>query len=230
MLIPYIREGVVTLFYWPNYLPAHLRQDPTAWALSTQLPAYENASKYAALKKTEWLIVLDIDEFLVPINKRSIRDVLEQYSECSAVRLSTNFFCARDKNMFVTPRLVIESINLTDEGEFPIENKVDKMIFRPEAHSYFTWPPYECRFVENAIIQETDKCQLRINKYLGRPRGVLNFGKIKRKLYVDNRSISDEEAIGLLKIGYEIEDQERSIFRFIPELKKRMKLDTGWNH
>lgn len=229
VLTPYIREGLVTLFYWPTHVPEHLRQDPMMLALSTQLSAYENASKYAAIKDSRWLLVLDVDEFLVPVSKRSIHDILEQYSDAAAVRLSTNFFCARDKNAFVTPRLVIESVNLTEEGEFRIENKVDKMIFNPEEYTYFTWPPYKCYFVDDAIIKKTDKSELRINKYLRRPKGILNFGKIKTKLYVDNRLISDEEAIGLLKVGYEIEDQERAIFRFVPELKKRMKLDLGWN-
>ena len=66
-----------------------------------------------------------------------------------------------------------------------------------------------------------------INTSIGR-KGFLYFGKIKDKLHVDNRMLTEDEAFMLLKEGFEIEDRERPIYRFIPELLKRMGLETGW--
>jgi hypothetical protein len=42
-------------------------------------------------------------------------------------------------------------------------------------------------------------------------------------LQIDNRLLTEEEIATLLEEGYEIEDQERAIFSFVPALLERME-------
>ncbi len=229
VLTPYVKEGSVTLIYWPNRLPLHLADNAGMWATCTQLPAYENASKYLAINETQWLVDLEIDEFIVPVGCGSIVEVLELYQESVGVELSSNFFCASRQNRLPKRSLVIETVELTDPPEENIENSVDKVIFKPKFHTTFTWPPYRCNFIEGKSATAMAKRELRINKYVNRSKGSPFFGKMKDKLHVDNRMLTDEEASMLLRVGYELEDQEKAIFRFVPELRKKMGLETGWN-
>ena len=72
------------------------------------------------------------------------------------------------------------------------------------------------------------RSELRVNKYVNRFNGSLNFGKVKEKLQVDSRMLTDNERKELLEIGFKIDDRERPISRFEPELRKRMGMETGW--
>jgi len=69
---------------------------------------------------------------------------------------------------------------------------------------------------------ELSKSELCINRYENRFKGHLFHGKAKDKLHVDNRMLTEEESAELLEMGYEIEDQERAIYRFVPDMLKKM--------
>jgi hypothetical protein len=88
--------------------------------------------------------------------------------------------------------------------------------------SGFTWPPYKCFFKDDKQPIEVPKSELCINHYENRFKGTLFHGKPKDVLHVDNRMLTEEESSQLLEIGYEIEDQERTIFRFVPDLLKSL--------
>ena len=68
---------------------------------------------------------------------------------------------------------------------------------------------------------------MRINHYLNRKEGFF-YAKAKHKLYIDNQALSDEQMYALLALDYEIEDQERAIYRYVPELLIRMGYDPTW--
>jgi hypothetical protein len=88
--------------------------------------------------------------------------------------------------------------------------------------SGFSWPPYQCLFKDDLQPIEVPKSELCINHYENRFKGNLLHGKSKDILHVDNRMLTEEESSQLLEIGYEIEDQEKAIFRFMPDLLKKM--------
>jgi hypothetical protein len=69
-------------------------------------------------------------------------------------------------------------------------------------------------------IARTD---LRINRYVYQEKLCISCSK--RRIYVDNRILLEKEILDLLKEGYEIEDQEQAIYRFVPQLKKTMKIE-----
>ena len=50
ILNPYIKDKTVTLIYWPERADDTSEEKAFAWALSTQVPAYENAVKFRAAR------------------------------------------------------------------------------------------------------------------------------------------------------------------------------------
>ncbi len=63
ILKSYIKSGDVSYKFWPGKLQ--------------QVPAYEDAIKTARLQ-TKWLAFIDIDEFIVPLSKKTISEVIRE--------------------------------------------------------------------------------------------------------------------------------------------------------
>ena len=232
VLMPYVKNQIVTLTYWPNGLGFYFHEDDGfTWTLSTQIPAYENAAKYLAVNQTEWLVFLDVDEFLVPSKYDTLTKILESYPDCPGVRISSDFFDASKRD---TPRkrnLVIQTTELTKPPEENAQKAIEKTIFRPEFCESFIWPPYRWVFKYNQCAVDIPMRKLRINRYINRYK---DYSEItvtsKPKLPIDNRMLTEDATKELLEAGYEIEDQERVIFRFLPELFRKMgyKAASGW--
>lgn len=68
----YIEDGVVELTAWPNKWPKE------RFFEGCQVYAYQNALKRAAYH-TDWLAIIDTDEFLVPIKDKTLTEVLNNY-------------------------------------------------------------------------------------------------------------------------------------------------------
>lgn len=228
VLMPYIIKGLVTLVNWPDRVVSRDSEMVDHWVLSTQLPAYENAIKYYAVNDSEWLLFLDVDEFIVPVNAGSVNEVLANYSEYPGLELTSDFFDASNREL-PKRELLIANVELTERPAQNIMKSIEKTIFKPACNTSFTWPPYKCNFKDDKSARRLSKAELRINKYVNRNQGELNFGKIKEKLRVDSRSLTDNEKTELLEIGYQIEDKERVINRFEPGLRKRMGIESGWH-
>lgn len=231
VLLPFIKKGLVTCVYWPDRMPYHQEENEeglSSWALSTKLPAYENAVKYQALDETEWLIPLDVDEYLVPVRANCLNDVLKHYQKHSGLELKSYFFDGSQTELFPRKELLISSVGLTRKPLEKAQKIITKTLFKPKDQVGFTWPPYQCVFKKDCSVPIIHQNELRINKYVNRYKGVLHFDKKKEKLRVDSRLLYESEICELLEIGFEIEDQEKAISRFEPELRKRMGLETEW--
>lgn len=230
MLRQYIQEGTVTLIHWPNLTSNESDEAAYMWSLSTQIPAYENATKLRAIHETKWLVFVDINEFLVPAHTSSLTELLDKYELYPGVTLLSDFFDASRTHTFPQRKLIIETLELTNQPRMNVQKSVTKTIFKPDQCTGFTWPPYHCIFQNQQEALTLKKREFRINHYTNRFKGFLHFSKTKEKLHVDNRLLSEDETAELLENDYEIEDQDRVIYRFLPELRKKMGLDHGWNH
>ncbi len=226
ILNPYIKRGIVTLINWHEYTGYQDENTVFIWSLTTQVAAYENAVKVLAGKDTKWLVFLDVGEFLVPAQGCTLTDLLEKYDEYPGVTFATDFFDASKLDKLGRKKLLIEALELKNAPKVNLEKQVTKTIFKPDLCRGFTWAPYKCRFKGEEKEVMLSKNELRINQYLNRNPGYLNFGKRKNKLHIDNRMLSDEEVKQLLDEGYEIEDQERAIYRFVPEMLRKMGLKS----
>ena len=232
VLKPYIKKGIVTLVNWHTRVRYSFNEEDNVfiWSLGTQVPAYENAAKIRAVNETKWLVFLDIDEFLVPTSGTKLNRILKKYDKFPGVTLSSDYFDASTVDTLPRRKLVIETLQLTSP---PVENPqkgVEKSIIKPELTDSFLWPPYKCRFKDNTDAVEISRNEIRINRYTNRYKSYLQLlGKVKTKLHVDNRMLYDGETKELLKMGYEIEDQEKQIYRFVPEMLKRMEYKSEWD-
>jgi hypothetical protein len=228
VLTPYIKEGVVTLIHWPDCLGEIGEKEMFQWALSTQASAYENAIWARGIKETKWLVFVDVNEFLVPSKQNNLAELLKKYEDYPAVTFSSTFFDASRVNVIPRRRLVIETLELTHGLNQNPQKAVTKTIFRPDQCKGFTWPPYECLFQSDVASLKLNREEVCINHYVNRQRdGFLPHSKAKDKLHVDHRILLEHETAALLQEGYEIEDQERFIARFIPPLLKKMGYDAG---
>jgi len=222
----YIKEGIVTLIAWPDLLNERAENHDAMWALSTQTAAYENAARIRAVNETKWLVFVDVNEFLIPSEANNLKDILEKYQDCAAVTISSDFFDASYVDTIPRRKLVVESVELT-APELNPPKEVTKAIFKPVLCKGFTWPPYQCHFKGPQATVKLKKSELSINRYINRFRGFFHFGKRKEKLNVDSRMLTEEEKAELLNEGYQIEDKEYAIQRFIPWLLKKLGYDTS---
>jgi hypothetical protein len=227
ILKSYIYKGYVTLTYWPDFLDEKGLKDDYIWPLSTQVSAYENA-KMRAIEETEWMIFLDIDEFLIPVPPKKLADVLEQYKNAPAILLSEDFFEASHIDDLPKRHLVIETVEMTAPEINPFRQP-ERLIFKPALCTYFIWPPMSYCFIDDQEPIEVSRKEMRINRYVNRSKGNFQMPRRKTKLNVDMRSLSEGEILQALLEGYEIEDTEKPIHRFVPELKKALGIDPGWN-
>jgi len=218
VLKPYIKQNLVTLIHWPDCLGKQSEEKAFIWALSTQTSAYENAVQLRE-KETKWLIFLDVDEFLTPVNDDSFYKILEQYDEYPGVVLQTEFFDASIQDMPPKKNLVIQSLEMTQDPKTNIQKSVEKTIFKPDLCESFTWPPYKCVFKKKQKALKLDDHAIRINQYTNRNKGSLNSQKRKNKI---SQIPTGANKKALLEAGYEIEDQECLIQRFVPDLLKKM--------
>lgn len=218
VLSPYIKEGIVTLIDWPEALG----YSDYRWALSTQVPAYENAVNFIAKHQTKWLMFVDIDEFLV-CPKGNIKDLLQKYDDYPGISLSSDFFDAGMHNAFRQNALIIQTVELTKPPKQIMDISISKMIFKPDFCKGFLWPPYQCRFEHPKSSIKVDRQEMRINCYLNRNSEYSQMGKKTKHMRNDDyRNLSETEIAALLEQGYVIEDQDRPIYQHIPELLKRI--------
>lgn len=218
VLSPYLKKNQVTLINWPN-LSAN--ENDELWVLGTQFTAYENAVKYQALNETKWLLFLDIDEFLVPPCK-SIPEILQKYDDYPGVTLISEYFDASDLGSLPKRKLIIQSAELTLPPKPTPRKAVEKTIFKPELTTYFTWPPHQYVFSNGKKAIEVTRDKLRINQYLDRNKGFIPE-KVKHKLNMGGQKLSYDEMKEWMNRGYEIEDPEKAIYRYVPELLEKLE-------
>ena len=220
VLSPYIRDNIVTLIQWPDLIPQSA-SDPYGWPLSTQVTAYENAIKWAAAEETKWLLFLDVDEFLVPLSFDKVTQTLEQYDEYPVIVLSSDFFDEAKRGALPPRKMVIEALEITAPFKQDPYKSVEKTILKPDLCTSFIWPPYQCQFKDNREPFKINRMELRINRYRDRLR-FQEIDKVAKVLHFDRAYFPQTEFNELLKMGYEIEDRERAIYRFLPDLYRKL--------
>jgi hypothetical protein len=146
-------------------------------------------------------------------------ELLEKYDSAPGILLHTDVFDASKTNLFPSP-LIIESIDLTQPPKQNIQKTIAKLIVKTDQCKGFTWPPYRVVFKNDQQPIQLKKSEARINRYINRDRPIIEA--LKHKIYLDPRQVSPGEISSLLDKGYFIEDQERTIYRYIPLMKSNL--------
>ncbi len=223
ILRPYIKNGIVTLVNWPDIGNMTREDQGWMWALGTRVAVYQNAAKEKAIHETTWLVFLDVNEFLVPKEEKSLVDLLKKYTDYPGISMPIDFFDASKVDTLPRRQLLIETVELVGAKVDP-EKEVAKTIFKPDQCSGFCWPPYECLFKDNQHSVKIAKGELRINRYMNRLEGHLVQGRTRQKIDVDNRMLTEDQMQGILSENYEVDDKERAIEQYIPDLMKKLGL------
>jgi hypothetical protein len=214
----YVRRGIVTLVEWPDMTGY---PEDAMWALGIQLPAYENAIHYLAKDQTKWLVFVDIDEFLLPIEGNNLADLIEKYQQYPGIVLPKMCFDASRSDYFSSNKLVVEANKLSHSPDGNPLRTFERIIFKPELCTYFTYPPYTFIFKDDATPAYLSQTEVRINQYFNRNVRSFNPKSIKGTMHVDYRTY-EWERNQWIEDGYELE--EHSIDRFVPILYKKMGL------
>lgn len=215
VLEKYVKEGIVSLVQWPDYTN-ELQKQTFVWALSTQTVAFQHAIIMNA-QETEWLVFLDVNEFLVPEKNHSLKTMLEKYKSFPGVQLTTKYY---DSSVLGKDSLVIESLLLVSESNKNVYRSVEKTIFKPKLCKSFSWPPFRCKFENGLKAIQLESDEVCINHYESRKRWRL---KSKKTLDFGNYLPTKREIDELTQEGFAVEDQKKSIQRILPELRKKME-------
>ena len=219
----YLREGTVTLVNWPDFSGDKGPEKEQIWMLGSKLTAYENAIQFRAKDRTQWLVLLDVNEYLVPDYEEGVLDCLSTYHFFDSLKLASCVYDAPAVNESPFKRLKIESKRLARNPVSSPFVKVTKEIFRPSEYLGFSWPPYNLRFREGSQFLSLDTGFVKVNTYVKRNVGSPISDKLARRINVNRSGFQPEQVDALLDEDYILEDEGCSACRYVPKLLQRMQ-------
>lgn len=220
VLGPYIKEGLVTLKVWPDTDEGVPHDAKWRWVHSTQVPVYEDCIRHA---DTKWLALIDIDEFIVPKRDKTILPLLERYEDFPAIRLYWHTYGTSNLIDIPKDKLFIESFHLTCDDQDNFNTKFHKIIMKPEQYEKFHWPPHIAMFKNEEYDIVVNKFEAQINHYMNRTVRFFHEVKWKWKEKAVNEGPFEQSFIDYYaNLGNQVEDTEQAIFRYVPELRKKL--------
>lgn len=222
VLQSYIDKGIVTLTDWPNRDQENWGGTLMAWVNTTQLPAYDHACKYTR-RKVKWLAIIDSDEFLVPLSSSKITDLLAAHEEAPGLCLHWAVYGTSNIVEIPPNKLMIELLTKRAKLSDPI-NRHTKSIVKPHHYAGWAWPTHACLYRNGASAYEVALDEARVNHYINRTLQFFYTHKVKNKEKIDNVTWSEDYTLTFLNLGNEEED--RTMDRFVPKLRKRMGFTT----
>ena len=226
VLDSYIKEGIVELY--------NVTKEPTTieeWN-TIQTQAYSTAAKLSA-DQTEWLMMVDTDEFLFPVQEKNLANVLKNYDDYASVSVNWEVFGSSDIQTIPRNKLLIETLLHKGTNDLHV-----KTIVKPRYVDTINNPHYVV--LEQGYAQVTENFEyffgpfmpkesrdiLRINHYWSRDLDFLYSRKIDR-VHVINKKLSTEEVDKKIqKITNKDRDNSKiydvSILKYTDELRARV--------
>jgi hypothetical protein len=233
VLQPYIQRGEVTLIDWPS-----TKEDLNNWCLYTQWPACKDSIEYYK-ERSKWLAIIDIDEFIVPLESSSITQFLENYESYPGVVINWQCFGTSYVQQIPPDKLMIEMLCLKAVPN-STRNLPVKSIVRPELvdTTKMAWSPHTFYYLNNQEAVFPDKCQREetldisrweihldkavIHHYVHRTETYFWSQKIPKKYRMENGGVmKDQKYIKKWRFDCN-QEEDKTIFRFVDELKKRI--------
>ena len=212
----YIKEGIVDLFQWEMH--------------PGQGQAYMDCIQYQA--STKWLAVIDIDEFLFPVERDDLLEVLEEYDEPdrAAVCVAWESLNSAGEKFYRNDYVINRFRYKIKKSFFPIKSVIrpERVLSTPNPHIFIPKAGFVNKDETGKIIQSvTLNCRCRslklcINHYalksfeewkIKQTRGRATVKAQRTQLFFDN----------LEKYPAQLDER---ILRFLPALKQRLPLKT----
>ncbi|GAB4170998.1 MAG: hypothetical protein Tsb006_8120 [Rickettsiaceae bacterium] len=227
VLEPYIKKGVVEL------RNLNARSDNLEEWNIVQTNLYTSFAKEVQ-DITEWLVVIDTDEFLFPVKARKLQEVFKKYDNYPSLSVNWKLFGSGDVERIESGKLMIESLTLSsDKKDMHV-----KTIVKPRYVKYFDNPhfahlilgygqvtenfiPFDGLFSPTASLNI-----LRINHYWARDWAFFRENKLSR-VHVISSALDEEEKKAKIESMINVNkaisaEYDGSILRFVSDLKERM--------
>ncbi|MFC1760262.1 glycosyltransferase family 92 protein [Candidatus Neomarinimicrobiota bacterium] len=235
LLKPYIEKGLVTHIPFPD-VPG-LRDGRYANTLSIQQMAYADfIIRFRSHFK--FIIQLDIDEFLFPKSHNSITDALKQFDDLKLARIEVNWTNFGNSNHIRRPKgLVLENYTMADiePNKYSIKSISNtsylSMMFK-FSNVHFFQTRYSLKdfitklFKDYPKIISGDKANIifQLNHYITKSKEeYLRKFKINKGGYMTG----EETEENFIRINSQINQvEDKTIHRFLPELKKILNNDS----
>ena len=233
ILEPYISKGLVVYKYYPG--------------AAKQMSAYNDCIKVSK-DKTEWLAVIDADEFIMPIKKNSIPEFLKEFKDCPGVGI--NWICYDSNGYKNKPEGgVLENYTRVHYDEQFSTNHHIKSVVRPAmVDKYIT--PYYAQYTEgkNAVDENGNEIKgcvyrdvhpkaytdvvsvnkIRINHYYSKSeeeyKAKLERG---RALIKDAKKQFSQRSLAFDDVKYDY-TAYKFVERLYPELGQRLEIKARW--
>lgn len=226
VLQPYIDRGIVELTTWnDNPYPDH-----GEFCYGIQ-PSWYNEVLDKSRGVSQWVAFLDSDEFLCPVEKKSVAEFLKDYEEFGGVSVNWLFFGTSGVDKLSSKKLMIEQ--LTRCADYNLETHtfikpIVQPIYAtkcPVAHfigflpNYYAVNPNKDRLTtpgRSVIVLD----KLRVNHYWTRDEDY--FYKVKCARQIQLYGSAD----GAINQAAQMNEQDDLVIqRFVPKLRRRMRLD-----
>ena len=218
ILNPYIKDGTVVY----NYIEGKCLQNP---AYADAIVKYKN--------ETRWLAIIDLDEFIVPIEKDNIQDFLKDYEKYPAVGINWVMF---DSNGHQT-RPLSEGGLVTANYTRVMKNYNDKFnwhiksIVNPKEVVYIYNPHFAIyRNDKLAVTENYEEINGPYTKYHSSEKIRINHYRSKsveeclQKIDRGRATVDGKWKYHDLRINFHNYTYDYAIQKYLPELKKRMNI------
>lgn len=219
ILQPYCDRGTVTLINWPFFRLEN-------WD-DVQTSAYNNCLKLAK-NQVSWLAIIDIDEFIVPVNCDTLTEFLQPYTAYAGIEIAWQDFGTSFVDEIPEGKTMLETLIYKAPKDSPL-NGNHKTICQPNYVENLGI--HEHVYSPKALLEKTKPFGksdadprgidvIRIQHYWSRTEKYYREKKIPRIKRNKNRGYTQEVTDRIYKeLNSEV---DTTAFRFVPELKKRL--------
>lgn len=223
VLKPYIDQGVVELYQWP-----YSANNQKEWT-KIQCRAYGDIIKKKRYE-TFWLAIIDTDEFILPLEKPSLKDFLKEYEPYCGIGVNWQLYGTSGVVEIPKNKTLIGSLLKKAPENFENNNYI-KSIVQPQKVKKICEPHY-CKykkpyrhvtenkepFSSNSLTPQVSIAKIRINHYTYRDENFFNLEK-KRRLQQWFPDSSPEMNPEYNRI------EDPAILSYLPELEKRLFIE-----
>ena len=228
VLAPYIKDGTVVYHFLPNHPITKRRQQEEAY----------NDAIFKYRDRVRWMAFIDIDEFIVPVEKNSIPEFLADYDQYPGVAI--NWVCfdsnGHDRKPTAHGGLVTANYTRTKKDHSKIEghnvgdDRIVKSIVDPKQVVNYISPHYGLFYHYFEEVTENfqrtrgnstrthSSNKIRINHYLTRSKEEY-LNKIKR----NHKGVQNIYEFNEATLNFQEETTEDLVIqKYVPQLKKAM--------
>ncbi|NGX42633.1 MAG: hypothetical protein K940chlam7_00913 [Chlamydiae bacterium] len=219
VLQPYIKKGLVDLIDWPS-------PEGTDWT-----PYQEQAFNHCielCIGHTRWLAVIDIDEFIIPVDRPTLKSFLIDFDhETSLGGIMMFWQCYGTSWVKTIPdnKLMIECLTWKAPWDHSWNRQV-KSICKPHKVSHYCVHGAHYKSGYHDITtsgtggpnQPIQIDRIRVNHYWTRTEDYFLNVKVPRRAILEGREYTPEQIQAFFQSFNTVED--KAIFRFLPELRE----------